>query len=259
LITWAGRCAYEESGLHVVGNVAHRKADVLLNLHCNADSASKAYPFNRTCCSNYTRPSAIQWIVLILGVLMLPTLSYVRRKHVARIGRMLPSPSVLNALTIFALVVCFRFYADQTQVFEKAQKQFRKREFLTTCSAMAVAGLLSVKRNGPQTTSLKLSEAFQDDDFLSRTQTDEWKGWMQAFILIYHYTRGCEYEIVRLLVASYLFLTGFGHTLYFLRKEDYSLKRVAGVLIRLNLLSCVLPYMMRTDYLFYYFAPLVSF
>ncbi|TVY22590.1 putative O-acetyltransferase [Lachnellula hyalina] len=262
LMSWAGSGAYEESGLHIVNNVAHRKADILLNLRCNSDAASKGYPFNRTCCSNYTHPSVIQWIVLVLGLLLLPTLTYMRRHHIARISRMLPSAPVLNALAIFALVVCFCFYADRTQVFEKAQKQFRKREFLTACSTLAIAGLLSVKRND-LTASRKGAGTSQDDSFLSRTQTDEWKGWMQAFILIYHYTHASRtlwlYEIVRLLFASYLFLTGFGHTLYFLGKEDYSLKRIAGVLIRLNLLSCVLPYMMRTNYLFYYFAPLVSF
>lgn len=266
LMSWAGQGAYEESGLHIIDNVAHRKADVLLNLRCNAYSASKGHRhLDGTCCTNYARPNVIQWIVLIFGMLLLPTLSYVHRKHIARLNRLVPPTAVLNALAIFALVVCFCFYADRTQVFEKSQKQFREREFLTACTAVAIAGLLSMKktrvpggsRNGPDDLQAL------DDGFLCRMQTNEWKGWMQAFILIYHYTHGSKtlwiYEIVRFLVASYLFMTGYGHTLYFLQKEDYSLNRVAGVLVRLNLLSCILPYMMRSNYLFYYFAPLVSF
>lgn len=259
LMTWAGRGEYEESGLHVIDSVAHRKADVLLNLRCNADSAQKGYPFNRTCCSNYTQPGMAQWLMLLTGMIVLPMVLYMRRKHVLKLGRFLPAPEVLKSLTVTGLVVCFCYYADRTQAFEKAQKHFRREDFSAGCFATAAIGVVSTRKSKNSTNVVKN----QEDGFLSRDQTEEWKGWMQAILLIYHYTHGSQtlwfYEIVRLLIASYLFMTGFGHTLYFIRSDDYSLRRVSHVLIRLNLLSCILPYMMRTDYPFYHFAPLVSF
>lgn len=149
------------------------------------------------------------------------------------------------------MVYCF--YADRTQVFNKAHKQFFTSDFLLLSVISIALGLFTIQK--PSGTA--------DQPFLSRDQTDEWKGWMQFAILIYHYTGASKvsiiYGFIRITIASYLFLTGYGHTLYFLNKKDYSLKRVSAVLIRLNLLSCILPFMMGTNYIFYYFAPLCSY
>lgn len=163
---------------------------------------------------------------------------------------------ILRAITVLAMTICYCFFADRTQLWNKAQKQYTSTDFNTLCAVALLAGVLSIRRSTPPNVKA-------DQPFLSRDQTDEWKGWMQLVILIYHYTGASKvlwiYEIIRLLVASYLFMTGYGHTVFFYKKADYSLRRSASVLTRLNLLSCILSYVMKTDYLFYYFAPLISF
>ena len=279
--------AYDETGIHVMDSVAAKKADILLNLRCNAETAAKdnqRYPFNKTCCSNYRYPGWVQWIILFAGLLVLPGLYLTQLKgwtSISRgvihtryrnsewkhqLGQFFPSSKLLHALTVFTLSLCYCFYADRSQIFNKLHKQYSSQEFTTLCLLTLTLGILSIRRSVgliPRNQKSSQTQPQQDQPFLSRDQTDEWKGWMQFIILIYHYTGASKvlwvYEIVRLLVASYLFMTGFGHTVFFLKKRDYSFRRVAAVLVRLNLLSCALPYMMRTDYLFYYFAPLVTF
>ncbi|RFU31024.1 hypothetical protein B7463_g5315, partial [Scytalidium lignicola] len=259
LMTWAGRAAYEESGLHIIDEVARQKADVLLNLRCNVAAVARGSSFDRTCCTNYQPVVGTQSLLILAGLIAFPGLVFLRRKYGVPVDRLLPASKNMSALVTIGLVLCYCFYADRSQVFEKAQTYFQEKEFWSGCIIIAIVGMASIRKilTSIPNNAKPLSD-FQDQAFLSRNQTDEWKGWMQLLILVYNYTGGETklwiYEIVRLFVASYLFMTGFAHTLYFLRKEDYSFGRVATVLIRRNFLCLLLAYMMRNDYTFYYFA-----
>ena len=170
------------------------------------------------------------------------------------------------AFAVISCCVCYCYLADRTQVFNKVHKQYTNFDFFTLLSISLTLGIIST-RGPPSHMDRRRSESYPGTSirqaFLSRSQTDEWKGWMQCVVLTYHYTGASNQlwinEIYQVLIASYLFLTGYGHTMYFYQKKDYSFRRVAAVLIRLNLLACLLPYMMRTTYTFYYFAPLASF
>ncbi|KAH8890717.1 Cas1p-domain-containing protein, partial [Thozetella sp. PMI_491] len=244
--------ALEPTGFHCIDSIADAKADVLLNLRCNAKlDKLNGYPHDRTCCSNYKRRVDVQLGFIVIGATLF-TLAF--WGFIAKTQN-----ETRDAIFVMSASVFYCFSADRTEVFNHFQKHFENAEFIFLSGLVLLAGLLSLRRSG----SLTAVGTRKDQAFLSRDQTEEWKGWMQFAILLYHWTGASSvlwiYKTIRLMVASYLFLIGFGHTCFFLQKGDYGFKRLATVLIRLNLLSCVLPYIMGTDYMFYYFAPLATF
>ena len=68
---------------------------------------------------------------------------------------------------------------------------------------------------------------------LHRGQTDEWKGWMQLTVLIYHISGASHRPELRMLgytlMSSYLFMSGYGHFVYFWNSGDFSLHRLCQV------------------------------
>ncbi len=88
---------------------------------------------------------------------------------------------------------------------------------------------------------------------LAREQTEEWKGWMQMGFLLYHYYHAVEtYNMIRVFIAAYVWMTGFGHFSYLWLKQDYSLPRVLRMLWRLNFYCTVVCLALRREYMLYY-------
>ncbi|KAF5601385.1 o-acetyltransferase CAS1 [Fusarium pseudoanthophilum] len=257
-----------ENGFHVTDSVAEMKAQILLNLRCNAKlDIQKSYPYDRTCCTDYGQKSFVQIILVTLGIF------YVSGAAITEILALRsgepPKWAIFNldvATFVTGLLACY--WADRTQSFAKGSKEYNMFDFNLMSALCFIVGFAFMTKSKPPPPRPGAAPAaapatLDDAKPLSRDQTDEWKGWMQALILVYHWTGASRdlniYVGIRLLVAAYLFQTGFGHGVFFSSKKDFSFKRVAAVLLRLNLLSCALPFFMNTDYMFYYFAPLVSF
>ena len=268
LMAWQRPSAFEADGYHAVEMGADTQADIFLNMRCNAEPPLDHYPFDKTCCN--FQPSVYreqQLLILIAAITALSPLFGAMKPQLDD-GSGTSSPTVINVLRaagILAMAVLWCFLSDRTLLTDRVRKVPNQQTFVQLVALVMLGGLLSIRksRTGSANACTTLIKTVGPDAFLSRDQTDEWKGWMQFLILIYHYTGMSStlwvYQIVRLLVASFLFMTGYGHTIYFLKTNDLSFNRIISVLVRLNLLSCLLAYLMRTDYDFYYFPALSSF
>ncbi|PPJ60767.1 hypothetical protein CBER1_02332 [Cercospora berteroae] len=229
---------YKSDGPRVADKIIKERVDLLLNLRCNAKVGSKMNSHNNAiCCGAWRGPNWIQIALLLLGFAILPLATLIDFKLQLLSDSARP---VLRAFCALTAVLASSWIADRTHIFEHATRLgLVKPTLFLMIIVTFLIGLVTVRRSAIKS---KPGEAPQSQLFLPRDQTDEWKGWMQALIIIYHYNKGWKFlpfwEVIRLTVASYLFLTGFGHTIYFLQRKDYSLKRFCNVMIRTKPPTC---------------------
>ncbi|KAJ1662826.1 hypothetical protein IW140_005533 [Coemansia sp. RSA 1813] len=237
-----------QDGLHYSNRVEDRAINVLLNRACNMVTVPAHAPFRTTCCVAYPSPP---WLVVgaaLLTCIGIPALLY---SQVRNSAATMPSIETLRQMLVFGAILLLMYVCDRTPVFDKLQKNFVVWVFWLLVGASAAWGVATWEK-----------DAKGGGGFLGRLQTDEWKGWMQLLILAYHLMNASTvagiYNPVRVLVAMYLFMTGYGHCFFFHKKADFGLRRLTAVLLRTNLLAVGLAYMMGTSYMDYYFAPLSS-
>ncbi|CAI0626486.1 unnamed protein product [Linum tenue] len=93
--------------------------------------------------------------------------------------------------------------------------------------------------------------------YLNRHQTEEWKGWMQVLFLMYHYFAATElYNAIRVFIAAYVWMTGFGNFSYYYVRKDFSLARFAQMMWRLNFLVIFCCIILNNSYMLYYICPM---
>ncbi|KAI1819600.1 Cas1p-domain-containing protein [Xylaria intraflava] len=258
--------SFESDGLHVEDTIADGKIDIVLNSHCNNPAVLHNRSFKGTCCVEESSNSLFNIALVLLAAVMLYT---PRAQSVPKLIR----PELLAATRDVLVTLAWCWICDGTLQFSKVERHYRQGAFIVVCLLWLIGGFALRNTIGPAgeapwssgKDSKKELETIgaPEHKFLSREQTDEIKGLMQGFILLYHYNYASQtlwvYKIVRVLISMYFFLSAYGHTLYILKTEDYSFKRMALVLFRTNALSALLPFMMGTNYSSYYFATAITF
>ncbi|XP_051527050.1 N-acetylneuraminate 9-O-acetyltransferase-like isoform X2 [Myxocyprinus asiaticus] len=249
-------------GLHLPESTRAVGAMVLMNSMCN----KILKPIDGSCCQSTPPLSVLQKLAaalflvssicfLLLGCTRhyksrpVPDLESGEEKKPPTAGQFNPKGPLL-AICKMGLIMLYFYLCDRADIFMKEQKFYTHSTFFIPLIYIFVLGIFYYENS-------------KETKLLNREQTDEWKGWMQLVILIYHMSGASSfipvYMHVRVLVAAYLFQTGYGHFSFFWLKGDFGLYRVCQVLFRLNFLVVVLCLVMDRPYQFYYFVPLVTF
>ncbi|XP_068567168.1 N-acetylneuraminate 9-O-acetyltransferase [Cebidichthys violaceus] len=257
--------AQSDDGLHLPESTRNVGAMVLMNSLCN----KLMRPIDGSCCQTLPPPNLLQKLSLCFflgsGVVFLvfhvlgknrhrrpvpPDVESLEEKKPATAAAPLGPKAPFQALCRMGIIMSYFYLCDRADVFMKEQKFYTHSTFFIPLIYIFVLGVF-------------YNENTKETKLLNREQTDEWKGWMQLVILIYHISGASAfipvYMHVRVLVAAYLFQTGYGHFSFFWLKGDFGLYRVCQVLFRLNFLVLVLCVVMDRPYQFYYFVPLVTF
>ncbi|RYR76532.1 hypothetical protein Ahy_A01g001120 isoform F [Arachis hypogaea] len=159
----------------------------------------------------------------------------------------------LRAMSEFGLLMAYFYLCDRTDFFGSSRKSYNRDLFLFLYFLLIiVSAITSFKIHHDKSAVTGKSILY-----LNRHQTEEWKGWMQVLFLMYHYFAASEiYNAIRIFIAAYVWMTGFGNFSYYYVRKDFSLARFAQMMWRLNFLVLFCCVVLNNSYMLYYICPM---
>ncbi|TXG47824.1 hypothetical protein EZV62_027118 [Acer yangbiense] len=169
---------------------------------------------------------------------------------------LLENRGTLRAMAEFGLLMFYFYICDRTNILGDSTKDYNRDLFLFLFMLLIiVSAMTSLKKHSDKSVFSGKATLY-----LNRHQTEEWKGWMQAKIvlfLMYHYFAATEiYNAIRVFIAAYVWMTGFGNFSYYYIRKDFSLARFAQMMWRLNFFVAFSCIVLNNDYMLYYICPM---
>ncbi|XP_047966271.1 protein REDUCED WALL ACETYLATION 3-like isoform X2 [Salvia hispanica] len=160
---------------------------------------------------------------------------------------------LLRAMAEFGGILFYFYVCDRTDIFSDSTKNYNRDLFIFLYILLIItSAMTSLKKHHDKS-------AFSGKAilYLNRHQTEEWKGWMQVLFLMYHYFAAAEiYNAIRIFIAAYVWMTGFGNFSYYYVRKDFSVARFAQMMWRLNFFVAFCCIVLNNDYMLYYICPM---
>ncbi|KAL3643602.1 Protein REDUCED WALL ACETYLATION 3 [Castilleja foliolosa] len=166
---------------------------------------------------------------------------------------LLENRQLLRAMAEFGGILFYFYLCDRTSFFADSTKSYNRDLFIFLYGLLIiVSAMTSFKKHNDKSTISGKSILY-----LNRHQTEEWKGYMQVLFLMYHYFAATEiYNAIRIFIAAYVWMTGFGNFSYYYIRKDFSLARFAQMMWRLNFFVAFCCIVLNNDYMLYYICPM---
>eukprot|EP00899_Mesostigma_viride_P000312 jgi/Mesvir1/10281/Mv07825-RA.1 len=166
---------------------------------------------------------------------------------------LLRSTSVLRAMAEFGGLMLLFYVCERTSSIPSGPKTY-SRDFFIALYLVLVLVSLGLSLHKTKQASILSGKS---TGLLNRDQTEEWKGWMQVQFLLYHYFEAAElYNAIRVYIAGYVWMTGFGNFSYYYIKKDFSVGRFCQMMWRLNFLVFFVCMVLDNEYMLYYICPM---
>ncbi|KAJ6754192.1 O-ACETYLTRANSFERASE FAMILY PROTEIN-RELATED [Salix purpurea] len=166
---------------------------------------------------------------------------------------LLENRATLRAMSEFGAVLLYFYICDRTNILGESTKSYNRDLFVFLYILLVIVSTMTSLRKHADKSAFSGKSML----YLNRHQTEEWKGWMQVLFLMYHYFAAAEiYNAIRIFIAAYVWMTGFGNFSYYYIRKDFSLARFSQMMWRLNFFVAFCCIILNNDYMLYYICPM---
>ncbi|KAL6519754.1 Protein REDUCED WALL ACETYLATION 2 [Orobanche minor] len=190
--------------------------------------------------------------------------SHVKRFLTLDESFLLENRSTLRAISEFGALLIYFYICDRTNLLGESKKSYNRDLFLFLYFLLIIISACTSFKIHNDKSPLSGKSIM----YLNRHQTEEWKGWMQdsnhnvkiatsVLFLMYHYFAATEfYNAIRVFIAAYVWMTGFGNFSYYYIRKDFGLARFIQMMWRLNFLVFFCCIVLNNNYMLYYICPM---